>query len=88
MVFFLRAGMSSTLADGCKKQSAYACWNLYTCLYNFVGMHKTLKCSPAMAAGISKTLWSLQDVVAAMDARTRSGRKRGSYKPRQAKVTS
>jgi hypothetical protein len=25
--------------------------------YNFVRSHKTLRCSPAMAAGVSKTLW-------------------------------
>ena len=33
--------------------------------YNFVRTHKTLRCSPAMAAGVSKTLWSTDDLVAA-----------------------
>jgi hypothetical protein len=33
--------------------------------YNFVRSHKTLRCSPAMAAGVSKTLWSTDDLVAA-----------------------
>ena len=33
--------------------------------YNFVRTHKTLRCSPAMAAGISKTLWSTDDLVSA-----------------------
>src|ERR1700757_4191694 len=33
---------------------------LYTVWYNFVKQHKSLNClSPAMAAGISKTLWSM-----------------------------
>jgi len=33
--------------------------------YNFVRQHKTLRCSPAMAAGVSKTLWTTEDLVAA-----------------------
>jgi IS1 family transposase len=41
---------------------------LYTVHYNFVRMHKTLKCTPAMAAGLSKTLWSMEDIVALIDA--------------------
>jgi IS1 family transposase len=32
---------------------------LYTVWYNFIRIHKTLKMSPAMAAGVSKTLWSM-----------------------------
>ncbi len=55
---------------------------LYTAWYNFVRQHKTLRCSPAMAAGLSKTLWSMEDVVALIDARTEAPKKRGSYKPR------
>jgi IS1 family transposase len=36
--------------------------------YNFVRQHKTIRCSPAMAAGIAPTLWSVADLVeAALD---------------------
>jgi hypothetical protein len=35
--------------------------------YNFVRIHKTLRVSPAMAAGASDTLWSLEDVVKMSD---------------------
>lgn len=59
---------------------------LYTCWYNFVRQHKTLRCSPAMAAGISATLWSMEDVVALIDARAEAPKKRGPYKPRAAKA--
>jgi IS1 family transposase len=30
--------------------------------YNFARIHKTLKCSPAMEAGVSNQLWSLEDI--------------------------
>jgi IS1 family transposase len=43
---------------------------LYTVWYNFARMHKTLRCSPAMAAGLSQTLWSMEDVVGLIDARS------------------
>jgi IS1 family transposase len=42
---------------------------IYTVWYNFVKMHKTLKMTPAMAAGVSDKLWSVEDMVALMDAR-------------------
>src|SRR5712671_69590 len=42
---------------------------LYALWYNFVRIHKTLRISPAMAAGIEKRLWSMEDVVALIDAR-------------------
>ncbi len=42
---------------------------LYTVWYNFVRMHKTIRCSPAMAAGLSKTLWRFQDMITLIDAR-------------------
>jgi IS1 family transposase len=32
--------------------------------YNFVRIHKTLRVTPAMAAGISTKLWSLEDIAA------------------------
>ena len=31
--------------------------------YNFVRMHKTLRMTPAMAAGVSDRLWSLEELV-------------------------
>jgi len=42
---------------------------LYTLFYNFAGIHKTLKMSPAMAAGITDTLWSMDDIAALCEAR-------------------
>jgi IS1 family transposase len=33
--------------------------------YNFSRQHRTIRCSPAMAAGVSRTLWSTDDLVAA-----------------------
>ena len=36
---------------------------LYALWYNFVRVHKTLRMSPAMAAGIETRLWSMEDVV-------------------------
>jgi IS1 family transposase len=54
---------------------------LYTVCYNFVKQHKTLKgISPAMAAGLSETLWSMTDLVAMVDAGQPKPGKRGSYK--------
>jgi len=31
--------------------------------FNFVRLHKTLRTTPAMAAGISDRLWSLEELV-------------------------
>jgi hypothetical protein len=41
---------------------------LHFLYYNFVRIHQTLKASPAMAAGISKRLWEMKDVVAMLEA--------------------
>ncbi|MGE3066308.1 MAG: IS1 family transposase [Hyphomicrobiaceae bacterium] len=41
---------------------------LYTVFYNFIRVHKTLRMSPAMAAGIAPSLMTFEDVVAKMDA--------------------
>jgi IS1 family transposase len=53
---------------------------LYFTFYNFARMHKTLKCSPAMAAGLSKTLWSMEDIVALIDARAEAPKRPRVYK--------
>ena len=36
--------------------------------YNFVRMHQTLKMTPAMAAGVTKRLWEMTDIVDLIDA--------------------
>ena len=59
---------------------------LYTTWYNLVRQHKTLRVAPAMAAGLSERLWSMEDVVALIDAAADPAKVRGPYKPRTAKV--
>jgi IS1 family transposase len=44
---------------------------LYAIWYNFVRIHKTPRTSPAMAAGIEKRLWSMDDVVALIDGQAK-----------------
>ena len=40
---------------------------LHYMYYNFARIHQTLRCSPAMEAGISKKLWSIEDIVNQLD---------------------
>lgn len=35
--------------------------------YNFVRIHATLRCTPAMAAGVTKTLWEIADMVKVLE---------------------
>ena len=35
--------------------------------YNFVRIHKSLRCTPAMAAGVTEHLWEIEDIVALLD---------------------
>ena len=55
---------------------------LYTVWYNFIRVHKTLKMSPAMAAGVSQTLWSMENLCQMMDAVAPKPGPRGPYKKR------
>ena len=55
---------------------------LYFMHYNFCRVHKSLRMSPAMAAGVATRLWSMEDIVAAIDARAEPPKKRGPYKKR------
>ncbi len=40
---------------------------IYFMHYNFVRIHQTLRCTPAMAAGVTTKLWELADMVAVME---------------------
>lgn len=52
--------------------------SLYFMFYNFCKIHKSLKVTPAMEAGISKTLWEISDIVKLIPEE--EPKKRGSYK--------
>jgi hypothetical protein len=51
---------------------------LYFAFYNFVRIHKTLKVTPAMAAGVTDRLWSMEDIAALIEPTAPA--KRGPYK--------
>jgi IS1 family transposase len=54
---------------------------LYTVWYNYVKQHKSLKgLSPAMAAGVSNTLWSMTDLAEMINATLAKPGPRGPYK--------
>ncbi len=40
---------------------------IHTMHYNFVRIHQTLRCSPAMAAGVTPKLWELADMVQVLE---------------------
>ena len=56
---------------------------LYTLWYNFIRIHKTLRVTPAMAAGLSETVWDMDDLVRIMDERAPKPGPRGPYRKRQ-----
>ena len=41
---------------------------IYAVWYNWLRIHKTLQLTPAMAAGLSKTVLDWSDIIALMDA--------------------
>jgi hypothetical protein len=52
---------------------------IYAVWYNWIRIHKTLRVTPAMEAGLSKTVMSWEDFVAIMDG-DQPAKKRGPYK--------
>jgi IS1 family transposase len=57
---------------------------LYFAFYNFVRIHKTLKVTPAMAAGVSDKLWSMEEIANLIEKNRPAPAKRGPYKKRTA----
>lgn len=58
--------------------------SIYFVHYNFCRMHKTLRMSPAMAAGVSETLRDVEWIVSLVDALEAAPKPRGPYKKRGA----
>ena len=56
---------------------------LYFAFYNFCRIHKTLRVTPAMAAGITDRLWTLEDIIARIDADAPAPKVRGPYRKRE-----
>jgi len=59
---------------------------IYAVWYNWIRIHKTLRVTPAMSAGISKVVMDWADVVELMDA-DQPAKKRGPYKKRSAEIS-
>ena len=53
--------------------------------YNFARIHKTLRVTPAMEAGIAKHVWTLEEIVNLVPVPV--AKKRGTYKPREAAIS-
>ena len=70
----LTNAFSKRLANHCHALALYFVW------YNFVRIHKTLRITPAMAAGVTDRLWDMKDISALIDANAPVPKKRGPYK--------
>src|SRR4030081_286500 len=57
----LTNAFSKKIDNHCHALALYFVW------YNFVRIHKTLKVSPAMAAGLTDRLWEMTDIVRLVD---------------------
>ena len=66
-----------------KIQNHEAAIALHFMHYNFCRIHKTLRVTPAMEAGIAHTPWTVEDLVAILPEPV--ARKRGTYKKRISK---
>jgi hypothetical protein len=60
---------------------------LYAVWYNWVRIHKTLRVTPAMAAGLTTKLMSFEDIVALMDAAAPAPNRPAVYRKKQAQIS-
>jgi len=60
---------------------------IYTVFYNFLRIHKTLRITPAMAAGLTDRVWDMEDVVAMMDAVAPKPGRPKTYKKRETEIS-
>ncbi len=72
----LTNGHSKKLENHC------AALAIYFMHYNFAKVHSTIRCSPAMAAGVDSHLWSVEEIVKLLPVE--APKKRGPYKKKVA----
>jgi hypothetical protein len=53
---------------------------IYAVWYNFLRIHKALRVTPAMAAGVCDTVMTWEQIIEAMEADAPKPGKRGPYK--------
>lgn len=70
----LTNAFSKRIENHCHALALYFVW------YNFVRIHKRLRVTPAMAAGVTDRLWEMTDIVALIDAAAPKPGPRGPYK--------
>ena len=63
-----------------KIEMHFAAVSLHFMHYNFARIHKTIKVTPAMKAGIGARVWSIEEIVNLVPAPV--AKKRGAYKTR------
>lgn len=56
---------------------------LYSVFYNWTRVHKSLRVTPAMEAGLTDWLWEVADIVALVDAAEPNPATRGPYKRKE-----
>jgi IS1 family transposase len=64
--------------------------SIYFMHYNFVRIHQTLRCTPAMEAGVTDKLWDLSDVAAMVDEWVEANnpiKPRGPYKKKSDEIS-
>lgn len=85
----MRMGMRrfTRLTNGFSKkiEMHFAAVSLHFMHYNFARIHKSLKVTPAMGAGIADHVWSIEELVRLVPDPVAG--KRGTYKPRAAKIS-
>jgi hypothetical protein len=60
------ASLSNTSGGKMRNHAAATALNYFA--YNFIKIHRTLRTSPAMAAGVTNRLWGVEDLVALWEA--------------------
>ena len=78
----LRRYTRLTNAHSKKLENHCAALAIYFMYYNFARPHQTIRCTPAMAAGVTPHLWSIAEIVELLPVE--APKKRGPYKKKAA----